>query len=113
MRAVVYAKYGPPDVLRLADVERPIPADNEVLVRVNATTVNRFDTATREANRRSGLTISLMSRLVSGLRRPRHRILGTEFAGVVEAAGGAVSEFAVGDKVFGTTGLSFGAHAEY
>jgi NADPH:quinone reductase-like Zn-dependent oxidoreductase len=113
MRAVVYDKYGPPDVLRLADVERPIPADNEVLVRVNATTVNRFDTATREANRRSGLTISLMSRLVSGLRRPRHRILGTEFAGVVEAAGGAVSEFAVGDKVFGTTGLSFGAHAEY
>jgi len=113
MRAVVYDRYGPPDVLRLADVERPVPADNEVLVRVNATTVNRFDTATREANRRSGLAISWLSRLVSGVRRPRHRILGTEFAGEVEAAGGAVSEFAVGDRVFGTTGLSFGAHAEY
>jgi NADPH:quinone reductase-like Zn-dependent oxidoreductase len=113
MRAVVYDKYGPPDVLQLADVERPIPADDEVLVRVNATTVNRFDTATREANRRSGPAISWLSRLVSGVRRPRHRVLGTEFAGLVEAAGGAVSEFAVGDKVFGTTGLSFGAHAEY
>ena len=113
MRAVVYDRYGSPDVLRLADVERPVPTDNEVLVRVNATTVNRFDTATREANRRSGLAISWLCRLVSGVRRPRHRVLGTEFAGTVEAAGGAVSEFAVGDKVFGTTGLSFGAHAEY
>src|SRR3989475_5224552 len=113
MRAVVYDRYGPPDVLRLADVERPVPAAGEVLVKVHATTVNRFDTATREANRRSGLAISLMSRLVSGLRRPRHRILGTEFAGEVEAAGAAASGFAVGDRVFGTSGLRFGAHAEY
>ncbi len=113
MRAVVYDRYGPPEVLRLADVERPVPTDSEVLVRVHATTVNRFDTATREANRRSGLVISVMSRLVSGLRRPRHRILGTEFAGEVEAAGAAVSEFAVGDRVFGNSGLGFGAHAEY
>ena len=113
MRAVVYDRYGSPDVLRLADVERPVPTDNEVLVRVNATTVNRFDTATREANRRSGLAISWLSRLVSGVRRPRHRVLGTEFAGTVEAAGGAVSEFALGDRVFGTTGLRFGAHAEF
>jgi NADPH:quinone reductase-like Zn-dependent oxidoreductase len=113
MRAVVYDKYGPPDVLRLADVERPVPAANEVLVKVHASTVNRLDTATREANRRSGLTISLMSRLVSGLRRPRQRILGTEFAGEIEAVGAAATEFAVGDRVFGTSGLRFGAHAEY
>ena len=113
MRAVVYDRYGPPDVLRLEDVERPVPANDEVLLRVHATTVNRFDTATREANRRSGMAISLLSRLVSGVRRPRHRILGTEFAGEVEAAGTAVSEFVVGDKVFGTSGLRFGAHAEY
>src|SRR2546426_987117 len=113
MRAVVYDRYGTPDVLRLADVEQPVPAAGEVLVKVHATTVNRFDTATREANRRSGLAISLMSRLVSGIRRPRHRILGTEFAGEVEAVGAAASEFAVGDKVFGTSGLRFGAHAEY
>jgi NADPH:quinone reductase-like Zn-dependent oxidoreductase len=113
MRAVVYDRYGPPEVLRLEEIERPVPADDEVLVRVRATTVNRFDTATREANRRSGLAISLMSRLVSGIRRPRHRILGTEFAGQVDAVGAAVREFAVGDQVFGTTGLKFGAHAEF
>ena len=113
MRAVVYDRYGPPDVLRLEDVQRPVPANDEVLVGVHATTVNRFDTATREANRRSGVAISLLSRLVSGVRRPRHRVLGTEFAGTVDAVGTAVSEFAVGDKVFGTTGLRFGAHAEF
>ena len=113
MRAVVYDRYGPPEVLRLEEVERPVPRVDEVLVRVHATTVNRFDTATREANRRSGVAISLMSRLVSGIRRPRHRILGTEFAGVVDAIGAAVRGFAVGDRVFGTTGLRFGAHAEF
>jgi NADPH:quinone reductase-like Zn-dependent oxidoreductase len=113
MRAVVYDRYGPPDVLRVEDVERPFPGADEVLVKVRATTVNRFDTATREANRRSGLAISLMSRLVSGVRRPRHRVLGTEFAGTVDAVGAAVREFAVGDQVFGTTGIKFGAHAEF
>src|SRR2546427_3267393 len=113
MRAVVYDRYGPPEVLRLEEVERPVPTPGEVLVKVHATTVNRFDTATREANRRSGLAISLMSRLVSGLRRPRRHILGTEFAGEVEAVGAGASEFAVGNKVFGTSGLRFGAHAEY
>jgi NADPH:quinone reductase-like Zn-dependent oxidoreductase len=113
MRAVVYDAYGPPDVLRLEEVERPVPRENEVLVRVHATTVNRFDTATREANRHSGLVISLLSRLVSGVRGPRHRVLGTEFAGEVETVGAGVSEFGVGDRVFGTTGLRFGAHAEF
>ena len=113
MRAVVFDRYGPPDVLRLEDVERPVPKDDEVLVKVHATTVNRLDCATREANRRSGLALSFMSRLVFGLRQPRQRVLGTEFAGEVEAVGAAVREFAVGDKVFGTSGLSFGAHAEF
>ncbi len=113
MRAVVYDRYGPPDVQRLDDVERPVPEDDEVLVKIHATTVNRLDCATREANRRSGLAVSLLSRLVSGLRSPRQRILGSELAGVVEAVGPAVSEFAVGDHVFGTTGLRFGAHAEF
>jgi NADPH:quinone reductase-like Zn-dependent oxidoreductase len=113
MRAVVYDRYGPPDVLRLEAVERPVPTEDEVLVKVHATTVNRLDTATRAANRQSGLAISLVSRLVSGVRRPRQRILGTEFAGTVEAVGASVSEFAVGDRVFGSSGLRFGAHAEY
>ena len=113
MRAVVYDRYGPPDVLRIEDVERPSPREDEVLVKVCATTVNRLDVHTREANRSSGLTVSLLSRVVSGVRGPRHRILGTEFAGEVESVGSAVSEFAVGDRVFGNSGLRFGAHAEY
>ena len=113
MKAVVYDRYGPPDVLRLEDVERPIPKEDEVLVKVHATTVNRSDVHTREANRRSGLAATLLSRLVSGLRRPRQRILGGEFAGEVEAVGAAVTEFAVGDRVFGSSGLRFGAHAEF
>ena len=113
MRAVVYDRYGPPDVLRLEDVERPVPREDELLIKIHATTVNRLDCHTREANRRSGLAISLISRLVSGLRRPRQPILGSELAGEVVAVGAAVREFAVGDRVFGTTGLRFGAHAEF
>ena len=113
MRAVVYDRYGPPDVLRLVDVERPVPKEDEVLVQVHATTVNRLDVHTREANRRGGLGVSLLSRLVSGVRRPRQRILGSEFAGEVAAVGAGVSEFAVGDRAFGNSGLRFGAHAEF
>jgi NADPH:quinone reductase-like Zn-dependent oxidoreductase len=113
MRAVVYDRYGPPEVLRLEDVARPVPTEDEVLVKVHATTVNRLDCATREANRRSGLAISFMSRLIYGVRRPRQRVLGSEFAGEVEAVGAAVREFAVGDRVFGNSGLGFGAHAEF
>jgi len=114
MRAVVYDKYGSPDVLRLEDVPRPVPKDDEVLVKVHATTVNRSDVHTREANRSSGgPAIQLLSRSISGLRRPRQPILGSEFAGEVESIGAAVTEFAVGDKVFGTSSLRFGAHAEY
>ena len=113
MKAVVYDIYGPPDVLRLEDVERPIPKEDEVLVKVHATTVNRSDVHIREANRSNGRAMVPLSRLVSGLRGPRQRILGGEFAGEVETAGPAVTEFAVGDRVFGTSGLRFGAHAEF
>jgi NADPH:quinone reductase-like Zn-dependent oxidoreductase len=113
MRAVVYDRYGPPDVQRLEEVERPVPKEDEVLVKIHATTVTRADCATREANRRSGLAVTVISRLISGLRRPRQRILGTELAGEVEAVGAAVSEFAVGDHVFGSSGFKFGAHAEF
>ena len=113
MRAVVYDKYGPPDVLRLEEVEEPVPKEDEVLVKVHATTVTRFDVHTREANRSHGLAATFLSRMVSGLRRPRQPILGREFAGEVAAVGAAVSEFAVGDHVFGLSGLRFGAHAEF
>ncbi|HSP08318.1 MAG TPA: NAD(P)-dependent alcohol dehydrogenase [Candidatus Dormibacteraeota bacterium] len=112
MRAVVYDQYGPPDVLRLEDVESPVPGEDEVLIRVYATTVNRLDVHTREANVKSGPAVSLLSRMMSGVRGPRRRILGSEFAGEVEATGAAVTEFAMGDRVFGASGLRFGAHAE-
>ncbi len=113
MRAVVYDRYGPPEVQRLEEVPPPIPGDDEVLVKVHATTVNRLDCHTREANARGGGVVQLISHLVFGIRRPRRRILGSEFAGEVVAVGAGVREFAVGDRVFGITGLAFGAHAEF
>jgi NADPH:quinone reductase-like Zn-dependent oxidoreductase len=106
MRAVVYDTYGPPEVLRLEDVERPVPKEDEVLIKIHATTVNRTDCGFRAAH-------PFITRFFTGLRRPRHRILGREFAGEVEAVGAAVSEFGVGDRVFGLAGLTFGAHAEF
>jgi NADPH:quinone reductase-like Zn-dependent oxidoreductase len=113
MKAVVYDRYGPPNVLRIEEVEKPRPKDDEVLVRIRAAAVTRADCATREANRRSGPAVMVLSRLVSGLRRPRQRILGSEFAGEVAAVGEAAREFESGDQVFGSTGFRFGAHAEY
>lgn len=113
MRAVVYERYGPTDVLRIEDVARPVPEEDEVLIKVHATTVNRMDVHIREAQRRYGRAASMLSRLISGVRRPRQPILGTEFAGEVEAIGPSVREFAVGDRVFGSSGLRFGAHAEF
>src|SRR5258708_37929229 len=113
MKAVVYDKYGPPEVLHFEDVERPAPKDDEVLIKIHATTVNRSDCHTREANRSNGRVVMALSRLVSGVRAPRQRILGSELAGVVEQAGSAVSEFSVGDRVFGVTGFGCGAYAEY
>ena len=113
MKAIVYDHYGPPDVLHMEDVPKPVPNEDEVLIKVCATTVNRLDCHTREANMSSGPAVSFLSRLVSGVRAPRQRILGSELAGEVEAVGSAVREFAVGDRVFGLTGLRFGAYAEY
>ena len=112
MRAVTYDRYGPPEVLRLAEVDEPMPRADELLVQVEATAVTRADCATREANRRSGLGVSLLSRSISGIRRPRQPVLGSEFAGTVEAVGTTVQAFNIGDRVFGTTGFGFGAYAE-
>jgi NADPH:quinone reductase-like Zn-dependent oxidoreductase len=103
MRAVVHDNYGPPDVLRLEDVERPVPKEDEVLVRVAATSVTRTDCGFRAAE-------PFFARVFTGLRRPKRRIPGMELAGVVEAVGAAVTEFEVGDEVFGVRG---GANAEY
>src|SRR4051794_38104093 len=96
MRAVVHDRYGTPEVLRVSEVERPVPAEDEVLVRVRATTVNRTDCGVRGAS-------PFFVRLVTGLRRPKRQILGMEFAGEVVEVGSAVTEFAVGDEVFGGT----------
>jgi NADPH:quinone reductase-like Zn-dependent oxidoreductase len=103
VKAVVHDRYGPPEVLRIEDVERPVPSEDEVLVRIVATTVTRTDTGLRSAE-------VPISRLFTGLRRPKQRILGIEFAGVIEAAGAAVTEFVAGDEVFG---VRSGAHAEF
>lgn len=94
MKAVLRDRYGPPDVLRLEEVEPPVPQAGEVLVRIRATTVNRTDCHRRAAD-------PVMWRLFAGLGRPRRRILGSELAGEVAAAGQAVTEFAPGDRVFG------------
>ncbi len=109
MKAVVHNRYGPPDVLRIEDVPKPVPASDEILVRVRATGVTRSD-----AHLRAGQPF--VSRFQSGLLRPKRRILGHELAGEVEAVGAAATEFEVGDRVFGALpylALSTGAHAEY
>jgi NADPH:quinone reductase-like Zn-dependent oxidoreductase len=106
MRAVVYDRYGPPEVLRLEEVERPVPKDDEVLIKVHASTVNRTDTGLRSAE-------YFISRFLTGLLRPKRKIPGTELAGIVEAVGPAVTEFDVGDHVFGVSARTAGAHAEF
>jgi NADPH:quinone reductase-like Zn-dependent oxidoreductase len=104
MKAVVNDRYGPPEVQRLEEVERPVPAEDQVLVRVHATTVTRTDCGLRAAK-------PWFVRFFTGLTRPKRRILGMEFAGEVEAVGSAVTRFAPGDRVFGVKGA--GAHAEF
>jgi len=104
MRAVVHDRYGPPDVLRVADVARPVPAADEVLVKVQASTVTRGDAmGVRSEEYR-------FTRVFTGIRRPRRTSIGTEFAGIVEETGAAVTELEVGDAVFG---VESGANAEY
>src|SRR5215210_7726039 len=97
MRAIVHDRYGPPEVLRVADVERPVPKEDEVLVEVHASTVTRSDTGLRSAE-------YPFTRVFTGVRRPKRAIAGMEFAGVVEQIGAAVTEFAPGDEVFGIEG---------
>ncbi len=115
MKAVVYAKYGPPDVLEFTEIEKPMPKDNEVLVKVHATTVTIGDTIMRSFNLPpiSGWQ-KFMARLILGWRKPKRPILGMELAGEVESVGNKVTRFKPGDPVFASTVVvNFGGYAEY
>ena len=110
MKAAVITKYGPPEVLQLKEVEKPIPKDNEVLIRVYATTATLYDCWGRAATGPPGF--GLLIKLSSG-RKPKKPILGTELAGEIESVGKDVNLFKKGDQVFGFTGMNLGANAEY
>ncbi len=112
MKAIVWTKYGPPDVLQLKEVEKPTPKDNEVLIRIYATTVTAGDCELRSL--KFPIYLSLVMRLWRGLIKPRGTsILGTELAGEIEAIGKNVKLFNEGDQVFGSAGLGFSTNAEY
>lgn len=112
MKAIIWTEYGRPEGLDLQEVEKPVPRQNEILIRIHATSVTAGDCEIRRLE--LPLMLSLPIRLYAGLRRPKRiRILGQELAGVVEEVGADVSSFRVGQRVFGTTGFGFGAYAEY
>lgn len=106
MKASFHTKYGPPEVLQIVEVNKPIPKDDEVLIKIHATTVNRTDCGFRQPE-------YFFVRFFSGVFKPKINILGTEFAGTVEAIGKNVTLFKVGDSVFGLNTFKFGTHAEY
>jgi NADPH:quinone reductase-like Zn-dependent oxidoreductase len=111
MKAVVYEKYGPPEVLKFKEVTKPVPKDNEVLIKINATTAHIGDTRVRSFD--VPLSVWLPMRLFLGIRKPQRTIFGMECAGVIESIGKDVTQFRKGDKVFALTGFGFGAYAEY
>ena len=111
MKAIVYTEYGPPDVLQLKEVEKPTPKEDEVLIKVFATSVTAGDYRSRSFD--FPPLYWLPGRIMTGLTGPRKKILGSELAGEIESVGADVKLFKEGDQVFGATGMSVGAYAEY
>ena len=112
MKAILHTKYGSPNELQLKEVVKPVPKDNEVLIKIHATTVTTTDCNVRNFTFVSK-SFKLIARLMFGFNKPKINILGIDLAGEIEAVGQDVKLFNVGDLVFGTPGISFGAHAEY
>ncbi len=111
MKYVKWTRYGKAEVLKIANKEKPVPKDDELLIKIHATSVSAGDCELRSLSH--SLVFRIMLRLVFGIFKPRKAVLGQEFAGVVEATGKDVRKFKVGDRVFATTGLSLGGYAEY
>jgi NADPH:quinone reductase-like Zn-dependent oxidoreductase len=107
MKAAVYTEYGPPEVIKIQETDKPVPGDNEVLVRIFASSMNRTDCGFRKPE------YPVIIRLINGFFRPKISILGSEFSGEIESTGKEVKNFAAGDKVFGLSAGKFGTHAEY
>ncbi len=112
MKAATYTRYGPPEVVTITQVEKPTPKPNEVLIKIHATTLNSGDARMRRADFGSPL-FKVLGRLFIGIRKPRKHTLGTTLAGEIEFVGDEVTKFKVGDKVFASAGMDFGAHAQY
>ena len=114
MRAAIYEKYGPPEVVQIRDVPKPDPKRNEILVKIIASTVSAGDSRMRSLNVPGNFFVKIMARLFLGIRSPRKKILGMQVAGQVEAVGESVIQFKVGDDIFASTyDTGFGGHAEY
>ncbi|MBD3254970.1 MAG: zinc-binding dehydrogenase [Candidatus Lokiarchaeota archaeon] len=111
MKAILYEKSGPPEVLQIKNVDKPVPKDNEVLIKVHATTVTSGDCSVRRF--KSQFLFWLFMRVMYGIKKPKKPILGSELAGKIESVGKNVKKFRKGDQVFASTGMSFGANAEY